>query len=177
MSPSKLLAALLVIVGLSIVLFRQPSVVVSQSTPLESRVSALETRVSKLERVPTATPSPITSDTTGELTDSLGIPYEFVEIDSGLQVEGWEAYENQDGYWSIAGSVLNNHSTNRFSIVDFKIRFYKGQRTVQVEVRSVGGRWVDPGQTLPFEFSSSVGPNEFDRYTIELTAGDWRKAP
>lgn len=109
--------------------------------------------------------------------DDLGIPYEFVNLDPGIKVSGWEAYENHDGYWSVAGTIQNIHSTDRFSIVDFKIRFYKGQRLVQVSGNSASGRWVDPGQSLPFEFSFPLKPSDFDRYTVEATAGDWGKAP
>jgi len=120
--------------------------------------------------------TPIVGDNKGGV-DQLGIFYEFTEVDPSIKVTGWEAYENHDGYWSVAGNIQNKHSTDRFSVVDFKVRFYKGQRLIQVAAISAGGRWVPPGQSLPFEFTSSVKLKEFDRYTVEVTVGDWGKAP
>lgn len=160
-----------------------PTPVVAQGNVLENRVKALETaqaallkRVSALEAAaPSATVTATVSSK--DKKDELGIPYQNLKIDSGIEVAGWEAYQDHNDYWSVAGNILNKSTSERFSVVDFKIRFYKGQRLIQVAAISVGGRWVDPGQSLPFEFSSSVKPSEFDRYTIEASAGDWVKTP
>jgi len=122
-------------------------------------------------------PATSTASFSGTLTDTLGIPYEFVEIDSNLQIEGWEAYEDNNDRFALAGSILNNHSTDRFSSINLKIRFYKGQRTVKISGFSFGGRFVNPGQSLPFELSSPLESKEFDRYTVELTVNDWKKMP
>ena len=66
MSPSKLVAVLLVvIIGLSVALLRQPSIVVSQSVPLEKRISSLETRVYVLEHADVP-PSPVAIATLSE---------------------------------------------------------------------------------------------------------------
>lgn len=159
-------------------------------TPLDARVKTLETtqaallkRVAVLETVVAGQPktaaamTPSAPAAKGAKIDELGLGYEFIPVDSSIVVAGWEVYANRDGAWSVAGNVQNKSTTDRFSVVDFKIKFYKGQRLIQVAGFSVGGRWVDPGQSLPFEFSANVKPDEVERYTVEASAGDWRKVP
>lgn len=175
-------------VALALSYLPTPQPIAAQATTLESRVKVLETaQASLLKRVgvlETAAMShavtstvQISTTTGASKTDDLGIPYGLTETDLGIKVVGWEAYENHNGHWSVAGSVQNKHETDRFSMVYFKVRFYKKQRLIQVEGFGASGPWIDPGKTLPFEFASSIKPGEFDRYTVEVTAGDWSKKP
>ncbi|MCX6044254.1 MAG: hypothetical protein NT075_04025 [Chloroflexi bacterium] len=109
-------------------------------------------------------------------TDDLNIFYEYGQIDPDIEVVDWETHENDSGYWAVSGNLLNKSLTEGFSSVDFKIRFYKNQRVIQIANKNASGRWVHAGESFPFEFSSSVKPGEaFDRYTIEIKVMNWGK--
>ncbi len=176
----KLLAALPVIGGLSVVLFRQPSVIVSQGSEPLRRIAALETRVSKLElaampkSIPSPTPTPLPPP--GAVTDTLGIVYE-LEIDPDVEVTSWETHEDQDDYWSVAGTVTNNHATDRFDWINVHVIFFKGKRSIDEITLSTGNDWITPGESLSFDFSSKRMPKEFDHYTVEITVPTWEAMP
>lgn len=132
---------------------------------LETRVSVLETAVAGLNNVALAG------------TDKLGLAYEFLQVDTGIEVASWDVHTDHDGYWTVAGSLRNKSTSARFSVADLKIHFYKGQRLIQISAHRVGSHWVNPGQALAFEYSANVKPDEIERYTIEVKGGDWRKVP
>jgi|GEM_PF-1630968 len=94
MSASKLVAALLVVItGLSLALLRQPSVVVSQSVPLEKRIAALETRVYALEQAG-ATALPLADVQIVEIGTPGDLLVEAVLIvnnsDDAVNLKGWQ---------------------------------------------------------------------------------------
>ena len=69
--------------------------------------------------------------------------------------------------------MVNTSTGKHFSRVDFIVKCYKGAKLVKVEPFSEGGRFVEPNQSLPFDHSVTVQPNDFDRYTVEVRIGDW----
>lgn len=119
----------------------------------------------------------VTNSVAGDLTDDLGTPYTIEDIDPDIALEGWTAYIRPNGWWAVAGDILNEHKNQRFSIIDFRLRFYKDGELVGVENFAASGRWVDPGERMPFETTTTMQPGDFDTYTMTISGGDWTDVP
>ncbi len=115
-----------------------------------------------------------TVPTTQTTTDDLGLAYA-IDTDPGIEVTEWTTYENSDGELAVIGALRNTDEDRQFSLVEFAIKFYaKSGKLIDSATASAGGRWVGPGEALPFDFDLyGIAPADVASYTVTATGGDW----
>lgn len=153
---------------------------ISQDAPIEidgkkiTLTIGLDVQVSGISgtlRALPSTPSVVVGN--GEkLVDGLGNEYA-IEGDPDVAMEEWTVYED-DGDFSITGSVRNTATDKRFSAVVAEFRFYDAKgKLVDATNDWIGGGWIDPGQSYPFTMKRVGKIGAFARYEVKLHVRDW----
>lgn len=143
---------------------------VTATAPITVHV-ALQVTVDGANIVAATTPT-----STAGTIDDLGLAYT-LDTEPGIEITEWTSYENSDGDMAVVGALRNTAVDRQFSLVEFTFKFYDVRgKLVDSATASAGGRWVGPGETLPFDFDLyGIAPADVASYSVTATAGDWTK--
>lgn len=146
---------------------------VTATAPITVHV-ALQVTVDGANIVAATTPTTATATATAT-TDDLGLAYT-VDADPGIEITEWTSYENKNGDISVIGALINADPDRRVSVVNLVLKFYDdaGKLIDTATPDAAGGHWVDPGESLPFDFDLyGIAPADVASYTVTATGGDW----
>ena len=105
----------------------------------------------------------------GNLVNNNDIPYT-VETVEGVELIQWITSENSLGWTAITGEVRNIDESHNVDSVKFTVTFYdEDGNLLDVETGYSQLDTIVPGQTSPFELSSStLELNQIGRYLIQV---------
>lgn len=146
--------------------------IVTATVPLTLSVN-LEVEVSGEDGISVlvldAEPITTTMKSLPDRDDALGNQFSIQSPDE-IKIVEWTAYA-KSGRLSIVGKVINESQDRRFSLVDFSFRFYNEDgELINAASASAGGRWVEPGESLPLDFKDLAELDSFAKYEVIVDA-------